>query len=74
MKQRFSFHVCQLNRFDRQFDDPPKRVHLNTPWFHFAFAYWPGSKFAGRIDMEKFRATREVVSIEKDRWTSFRRR
>lgn len=73
MKKRFSLHVCQLSKDCRQYD-PPNRVHLNTPWFHLALALTPGSRFAGRIDMEKFRASREVVPIEKDRWISFRRK
>lgn len=72
---KITIHCCQLDREDRKWDpNPPKRVHVDTPWFHFAFAYGPGSRFAGRIDMDAWRERREAVPIERSRWTSFKRK
>jgi hypothetical protein len=48
MKQRWSLHFCPLDREDARLIAPltmPWRVHLNTPWFHFAVALRPGDRF-----------------------------
>jgi hypothetical protein len=70
MKNGFSVHCCLLDKECRQYD-PPKRIHLNTPWFHLAFALTPGSKFAGRIDVNQY--PEKIVSIERAHWTSLKK-
>lgn len=81
--QRWGLHLCALDR--EHHGDVLHRVHLNTPWFHFAFAYLPKSKFAGRIKepwlsellaqpkgKAGYQRRREIASRsehQRDRWT-----
>lgn len=58
--KKWALHVCLLDKNCRAVG-APKRVHVTTPWFHWAFAMTPASKFAGRLD-------------ERPRWTTFEKR
>jgi len=59
---QFSIHSCLLSRYDwktmlmdpetakklgiKHYRTPPWRIHVNTLWWHFAFALRPGSRFS----------------------------
>ena len=70
--KKWNIHFCKLDPECHGLD-APNRVSANTPWFYWAAALTPSSKFAGRIDMEVWHESGKAVPIEKDRWTMFKR-
>jgi len=71
--KEFSIHSCPLSPWCRKYDDePPWRFHINTPWWHFAFALRPGARFVRIKDYYSGKPEEEWEYISE--WTMFKRR